>query len=649
MSPTWKYKAVSFAIAILLSLYLLLPSVLHVKDKIAELEKQGKDVPWYYEILPQKELNLGLDLRGGMYLELEVDIKEAMRHQVDLLVGEIKQFVFKDDLTDRDIRRVSTKIIRIELLADQRDAFMSELKAVKGADVFKQLGSSREVFFNILTSPEAARKQILNGLKNLGGFDGVDVTSTHDGKYLALPFSDSSQKQALVLEFSKPEYTADFSVVTGDLPNVMYLELADFYFESLERDTIEQAANAVRNRIDRFGVAEASVSRQSNNRLVVELPGIKDPESIIDIIRRTGKLEFRIVDDSKDRATLQSLVDAQKTELKLESEYEKENLAKLNMALKSDLPADSELAFQLVRDAISKKVTRAIPFLIKKQADVTGDMLENVSVQSENNMPYVSMVFDKVGTKQFGDLTSNNVGKNLAIVLDGVITSAPTIDAAITGGQAMIKLGYGSYESLQKEASELVLILKEGALPASLAVASKNVIGPSLGQDSIDAGLRSLLTATLVVVIFMIVYYKLSGVVANVALLFNVLFIFAILCLFQASLTLPGIAGIVLTMGMAVDANVIIFERMREERFLGKDPGMIVESGYSNAMSAIIDGNITTFISGVVLFQFGSGPIKGFAVTLMIGIVTTLITAILVTRLVYDWFVYSARIKRISI
>lgn len=649
MSPTWKYKAVTFVIAVLLSVYWLLPSFLHVKDKVAELEKHGKETPWYYEILPQKELNLGLDLRGGMYLELEVDIKEAMRHQVDLLVGEIKQFVFKDDLTDRDIRRVGTKILRVELLADQRDAFMSELKAVKGADVFEQLGSGREVFFNILTNAKAVRKQILQGLKNLGGFDGADVTPTHDGKHLALPFSDGAQKQALIQEFSKADYQADFSLVTGDLPNVMYLAMADSYFEYLERDTIEQAANAVRNRIDRFGVVEASVSRQSSNRLVVELPGIKDPESIIDIIRRTGKLEFRIMDDSKSRVELQALIDSQKSELKMQNEYEKENLAKLNTALKSELPADSELAFELVRDAVSKKVTRAQPFLLKKQADVTGDMLENVSVQSENNQPYVSMTFNKVGTKQFGNLTSNNIGKNLTIVLDGVVMSAPRIDSAITGGQAMITLGYGSYEALQKEASDLVLILKEGALPASLAVASKNVIGPSLGQDSIDAGLRSLLVATLVVVIFMIVYYRLSGVVANVALLFNVLFIFAILCLFQASLTLPGIAGIVLTMGMAVDANVIIFERMREERFLGKEPGMIVESGYSNAMSAIIDGNITTFISGLVLFQFGSGPIKGFAVTLMIGIVTTMITAILVTRLIYDWFLYSAHVKRISV
>lgn len=649
MSPTWKYKAITFAIAVLLSVYFLLPSFLHVKDQVAELEKQGKEAPWYYEILPQKELNLGLDLRGGMYLELEVDVKEAMRHQVDLLVGEIKQFVFKDDLTNRDVRRVGPKIIRVEILADQRDAFMSELKAVKGADVFQQLPSGREVFFKILTSPEAARQQVLQGLKNLGGFDGSDVTSTQDEKYLALPFSDDAQKQALTLEFSKPDYQTDFSLVTGDMPNVMYLAIANTYFEYLERDTIEQAANAVRNRIDRFGVAEASVSRQSNNRLVVELPGIKDPESIIEIIRRTGKLEFRIVDDSKNRAELQSLVDSQKSKLKIVNEYEKGNLARLNGALKSELPAESELAFQLVRDAISKKVTRAVPFLVKKQADVTGDMLENVSVQSENNQPYVSMSFDKVGTKQFGDLTSNHVGKNLAIILDGVVMSAPVIDSAITGGQAMIKLGYGSYEALQKEASELVLILKEGALPASLTVASKNVIGPSLGQDSIDAGLRSLLMATLVVIIFMIAYYKLSGVVANVALLFNVLFIFAILCLFQASLTLPGIAGIVLTMGMAVDANVIIFERMREERFLGKEPSMVVDSGYSNAMSAIIDGNITTFIAGVVLFQFGSGPIKGFAVTLMIGIVTTMITAILVTRLVYDWFVYSVHVRRISV
>ena len=194
-----------------------------------------------------------------------------------------------------------------------------------------------------------------------------------------------------------------------------------------------------------------------------------------------------------------------------------------------------------------------------------------------------------------------------------------------------------------------MLILKEGALPASLTVASKNIIGPSLGKDSIKVGMNSLMIASLAILVFMLLYYRVGGIVADIALLVNVVMIFAVLTLFQASLTLPGIAGIVLTLGMAVDANVIIFERMREERHLGHKPSMIVDSGYSNAMSAIIDGNITTFIAGLVLFEFGTGPIKGFATTLMIGIATTLLTAIVFTRVMYDWLLFKVKVKKLYI
>jgi protein-export membrane protein SecD len=328
--------------------------------------------------------------------------------------------------------------------------------------------------------------------------------------------------------------------------------------------------------------------------------------------------------------------------------YEKGWVEKLNAALAADLPPNTEILFQLQRSAVTKKVIKATPLLLEKTAKVTGDMLSNASVQVENNKPYVSMTFNEIGTKAFGDVTSVNVGNNLAIILDGVVESDPVIQVPITDGRAQITLHRGGYQELHDEASALVLILKEGALPASLSVASKNIIGPSLGRDSIHAGLKSLWIASLVVVGFMLLYYKLGGLIANVALLLNVVYIFAALALFKASLTLPGMAGIVLTMGMAVDANVIIFERMREERLLGRPAATIVASGYQHAMSAIVDGNLTTLIAGVVLFQFGTGPIKGFAVTLMIGILTTMLTAIVYTRTIYEWQLQSLNVKKLS-
>ena len=427
------------------------------------------------------------------------------------------------------------------------------------------------------------------------------------------------------------------------------LKLTGAYIEHIHEMTVKQAEEAVRNRIDRYGVAEASINRQGSDRLIVELPGVKDPERVIDIIRKTGLLAFKLVDESVDHAALAELVTKAREENKIPEGYNKEVVDSLNQALIGKIPADSEVLYELERDPVTKQVVQATPYLLKKRADVTGDMLRNAQVGIQNNEPHVSLSFNNIGTKNFGELTKANVGKRLAIVLDNVVSTAPVIQGPIPNGEAQITLGFGSYESLMHEAEDLALLLREGALPASLTVMTKTVIGPSLGADSIQKGLKSVLLSALVIVLFMMVYYKLGGLLANVALLLNVLFVFAILALFQASLTLPGIAGIVLTMGMAVDANVIIFERMREERKLGKTPKAIVESGYGNAMSAIIDSNLTTLISGVVLFQFGTGPIKGFATTLMIGILTTLFTAVVVTRLVYDFFIFKRKIGRLSI
>ena len=526
-----------------------------------------------------------------------------------------------------------------------RDKFQTEVVRVYGNNSFNMSVLQPELLYRVAGPAGSLVKQVSDHLQSQK-LSAVNIEIIQ-GNLLAV-LASQDNRLAIKNAVASSDVASRLTFVEA-VPEIMYMEFSEAELAKVSKNIIDQAANSVRNRIDRFGVAESSVSRQSDDRLVVELPGIKDPNEIIDIIKRTGQLEFRIVNTQLSTAELQSLIEDQKTALKIEKPYEKENLSKINEALKGTLPQNTSIAFSLVRSADNKKVIQSTPYLLENDVPVTGDMLDNAAVQVQRNMPYVSMTFNKTGAKQFGDLTQKNIGRQLAIVLDGTVTTAPNIKSAILNGQAQIELGFGRYESLMKEAQEIVLVLKEGALPASLSVATKNIIGPSLGKESIEAGLNSLMIAAMAVIFFMLVYYKVGGIVSKLALIFNVTFLFAILTLFQASLTLPGIAGIVLTLGMAVDANVIIFERMREELYLGRSASSVVESGYGNAMSAIIDGNITTFISGLVLFQFGTGPIKGFATTLMIGIMTTLITAVVFTRVVYDWMIGSLNVKKIRV
>jgi len=645
---SWKFKFWGFAFGVILSVYLLMPTLLGLKDEAANLTKAGEALPWYHNVLPSDELNLGLDLRGGLYLEMEVGLEEALKHRIDFLAGDVKRSVIADVYKGANVTQILNNRLRTEVSQDKIEAFNSDVVKYFGNSTFLIQDGKYEIILEPKGDAVQTRKAVYEKANSVSGFAG-DVTVSEDGKRLFVSYTNETQRDSLNQLFASPENADVVTVVTENYNDITYLTLTDTYLDQMKKDIIEQAANSVRNRIDRFGVAEASVSRQSSDRLVVELPGVKDPDSIIDIIKRTGKLEFRLIDDSLNAAQLRQMIDSQKDALKIDFVYHKQELQKINNALKAELPQNTEIALQLTRDPESGKVTAYTPYLLETTAGVTGDMLDNASVQTDQGRPIVAMSFNKSGAKKFADVTSQNVGRLLGIVLDGTVNSAPRIESGIYGGQAIIKLGFGRFDDLMKEARDVVLVLKEGALPAALTVGTKNIIGPSLGKDSIDAGLKSLIIAAIAVLIFMMLYYKVGGIVANVALIINVLFIFSILTLFQASLTLPGIAGIVLTLGMAVDANVIIFERMREEKYLGHKVGEVIESGYGNAMSAIIDGNITTFISGLVLFEFGTGPIKGFAATLMIGIATSLLTAIVLTRVLNDWLVHSVKVKEIRI
>lgn len=653
MSPTWSFRFFGTVIATVLSIILLLPTFLGVKEMRADLKAKGQELPWYLKVLPDDELNLGLDLRGGLYVELDVGLADAQSQELNILASDLKRYFLKGELAKNEVHNVGGAYLRVEVPADQAKSVKNEIasymKSRYGEGSFKFANSASELFLAVKSvNAGEVRKKVAAAVADVPGY-AEEITTSHGKKYVVLPYKDDAEKEALTQALSKPEVSSLVEVKA--VADVFYVSLQDAFFAGLKRTLVEQAANAVRNRIDRFGLAEASVSRQGSDRLVVEVPGTPGGEAgttdIISLIQRTGNLEFRLVDKTLDETDLERLIAEKAMNLKIETPYEGESLAKINTALKPELPENTEILYELRRDERTKKVVQASPYLLSKEAQVTGKMLDIAKVEYDTK-PYVSMRFNKIGAKAFGDLTSANVGSMLAIVLDDVVMSAPVIRSAITGGEARIDLNDYS-DDVEKEARELVLILREGALPAKLTLASKNVIGPSLGQESIDSGLNSVLISSVAVILFMLLYYRLSGVVANVALILNVAFLFAILCLFQASVTLPGLAGIALTIGMAVDANVIIFERMREEKYLGHAIHEVVESGYSNAMSAIIDGNITTFIAGVVLFQYGTGPIKGFATTLMIGIVTTMFSAIIVTKVVFEWLVNAKKVKALGI
>jgi preprotein translocase subunit SecD len=398
---------------------------------------------------------------------------------------------------------------------------------------------------------------------------------------------------------------------------LVLLDLPEEEVKYIQEMAAKQAMETIRNRIDQFGVTEPDIRRQGENRILVQLPGIKDPQRAINLIGRTALLEFKLVDEDSD----------------------------LEQALKGTVPPGDEILYQAREDKATQRIVRT-PFLVQKRSYLTGEYLTDARVQidSQFNEPYVSIDFDKKGARLFERITEANVKKRLAIVLDGNIYSAPVIQEKIGGGRARIT---GNFTT--EEARDLAIVLRAGALPAPVQILEERTVGPSLGRDSIEKGLFSMWIGGILVVLFIGIYYKAAGIIANLALLLNILLIATGLAAFHATLTLPGIAGIILTIGMAVDANVIIFERVREEVRLGKTPRAAVDGGFAKATITILDANITTLIAAVVLFQFGTGPVKGFAVTLSIGILASLFTAIIVARVIFDYLVLERRIKRLSI
>ncbi len=396
---------------------------------------------------------------------------------------------------------------------------------------------------------------------------------------------------------------------------------------------VDQALETIRNRVDAFGVAEPTIHRQGENEIVIQLPGVKDTKRAIDLVGKTAILEFKILDEESPVAAQIPYNIGPGQEAAVIEEFG------------DKLPEGDELLFGKTVNR-ETGIESKIAYLMKKQTLMTGEFLTEarVNIDQRYNEPYVSIDFDSTGAKLFEQITGNNIKKRLAIILDNNVYSAPTIQDKIAGGSAMIS---GSFT--MQEARDLAIILRSGSLPAPLKMLQNITVGPSLGRDSIEAGKKAGLIGAVLVIIFMVAYYKMSGVIADFALALNIIYLIGALSAFSATLTLPGIAGIILAIGMAVDSNVLMFERIREELRLGKTPRAAIDSGYDKAFWTIFDSHVTTLITAVVLFQFGTGPIKGFAVTLGLGVFINLFTALIGTKTVFDLITSRQEVKRLSI
>ncbi len=459
---------------------------------------------------------------------------------------------------------------------------------------------------------------------------------------------------------------------------------------------IDRAIEIIRNRVDQYGVSEPSIQKQGSRRIIVELPGVSKENEVRQLLQGTALLEFKLMKDpeivyktmqvidtylaknnngisdstitksgkEKNSNTLESLTsndtsaaslaDKSPEQIRKEhpflylvrpnqegtgdsyvSENDKEKVDRIlsQEAIKQLIPSDMAFYWTSKQMFISEGIKYFGLLGLKKNAELTGAVVEDAkaTIDPDFNQPIVTMEMNSEGSREWARITGANLKKRMAIVLDNAVFSAPVIQSKITGGRSQIE----GMENID-EARLLEIILKAGALPAPVEIIEQRSVGPTLGEDSIKAGINSFILALIVVILFMIMYYRTGGFVANISLLVNTLFIFAVLTAFKGTLTLPGIAGIVLSIGMAVDANVLIYERIREELASGKTLRVAIETGYAKAFSAIFDSNITTFFSGLILYQFGTGPIQGFALTLMMGVSANLFTAITITKVTFQ-------------
>ncbi|MBV5306939.1 MAG: protein translocase subunit SecD [Desulfobulbaceae bacterium] len=486
-------------------------------------------------------------------------------------------------------------------------------------------------------SLELAATDLKDGLKEKT-ITAVRGSSKPGTILFTLPNTGAVETVKTLIKDNFPNIDVQVEAKEGSFPRIT-LSLKDSEINFIRTHAVDQSLEILRNRIDQFGVAEPVIIRQGADEIVVQLPGVKDPKRAMKLLGDTAQLEFKLVADTAGIKLAEMIEEAKSNGQWAQGEDRK----KLTRALQNRLPPDTEIYFEKDKNKqTGQEIIR--PLLLENQTLMTGDMVKNAQVRigGQFNEPYVSIDLTARGGKVFATVTEKNVNRQLAIVLDNVVRSAPSIREKIMGGSAQIS---GSFS--HEEAADLAIILRVGALPAPVDIIQNLTVGASLGQDSINKGLTAGVVGSLMVIVFMMTYYRRAGIIANGAMVLNILFLFAGLAILNATLTLPGIAGIILSIGMAVDSNILIFERMREEYERGKSIRSSVSSGFSEALSTVVDSHMTTLITSLALFLFGTGPIKGFAITLTLGIVFNLFTTLFCSRFVFDILLSHNKLKEL--
>ncbi len=559
----------------------------------------------------------GLDIKGGLRLVYEVEVEEAIAHR-------------RDRAAERLLERLGKEL---GVLKDEETPDREQLDQVRAKVRVERVGTRKiRVTFAKAADADKLDRDLLREW-----FPELKLLASDDGR-------------------------VDLAIRNEEL-------------DRLRETAVEQTARTISNRIDKLQVRETVViARPQSADVIVEIPGADEAmfDRIRSVISRTARLEFKVVDDLASTSFVDSLGELPEgierasevvsageenprvvsTYLVARGEGARGRLQAYLEAMEHQVPEDHELAlgrgeFQEGEEEVWRT------YYLERDTDVTGDHISDAFVTfdtREGNQPVVAVHFDSEGARRFEEMTGRNVKKRMAIVLDSVVESAPVILTKIGGGRAQITLGsYRTYQELMREANDLVIVLRAGALPAPIRPVNEQLIGPTLGHDSVERGAMGALVGVGLVLLFMLFYYQTAGVVADVMVVLNLLFLMALMAALEATLTLPGVAAVALTVGMAVDANVLITERIREELRLGRSPRSAVDQGFARAFWSVFDSQITTFIAGVVLFQYGTGPIKGFAVMLMLGIVTSLFTGIFCSKVFFDWLVRGLRVQRLKV
>ena len=608
MDRSWLYRIGSYLLLTIAACVVLIPTV-------AQWTGTDDRLPAWVTKNLQKKILLGLDLQGGLHLVYEVQVDKAVSDKADRLAGDIEEKLHKDK---------KVKDVRID-----------------------RVGTTEMV------------------------------------AHFANPADTGKLDKELLKQYAKYLDEESRDAAKGEV----HLKIDTDYIDELKDYAIRQGVETIRNRVDKLAVSEPAITRKGTD-IVVELPGLKpdDFEHVKNLIGRTAQLEFKIVDDGSEyMKTLAGVAASKKAEfpgitvgnsgwteekgtgaahediyLRSKDRGEIERFL-ASLAPDQKVPSDHEIGYEQRAesqdDEAAAPASGARPSIwrtqyLHRRAEMTGEYITDADVGQDQttHAPDVQLSFDREGADLFEKITGANVGRRMAIILDDKVASAPQLNERIGGGHARITLGsFGDPFQVQQDARDLVAVLRTGALPAPLKKTFETQVGPTLGRDAVEKAKLSMLIGSIAVILFMLVYYRVSGLIADIAMVLNILYQLAILALLGATLTLPGIAGVVLTVGMAVDANIIIYERIREELRAGKSPRGAVEAGFGRAFWTVVDAHVTALVAGVVLFSYGTGPIRGFAVTLMIGIAANLFTSVWLSRSMFDFMVGRKATSSLSI